>query len=255
MSKRFVFFFFSHAMRRLNFLLLPCLFVFASCQGIRKLYAVNGALETCLNRQNASRKLNYPDQSEHPILIPYASWASAQILGQIFHILLTEGLGYSAVLMAGVELSSDPINFIAGCVNPDDPTCAERNPNLPGVHFSVETWLYGIDWANNMPFTIRPPIMSVYSYTTSEGWYVWNAVIAAGLGSKEHVPMNQYTSYNAEYFEPHLFFDPWTRMLDLIPEEYIVHCSEMSPNSLYDRFAADYVRATNNTETNCIHIT
>ena len=135
--------------------------------------------------------LIYPDKSEHSIKVPYATWASAQITSQIAHILLSEVLGYSTSLMASILRSSDPINMEAGCVDADDATCAVRDATNPAVHISIETWLFGISWADDLPSSIRPPIMRVFNYETLDGYYIWPSVHQAGLASKDHVPLNE----------------------------------------------------------------
>ena len=93
--------------------------------------------------------------------------------------------------------------------------------------------------------------MRVFNYDTLDGYYVWQSVIDAGLASKDHIPLNQYTSYNADFFKPHVFFDPWPKMLDLIPRKSIVHCADMGPETDDNRMLGDYIRATNNTQIDC----
>jgi hypothetical protein len=147
-------------------------------------------------------------------------------------------------------LSSDPINLAAGCVDADDVTCAERDISRPGVHFSVETWAYGIGRANALPFTVRPVIVAVQNYKTTDGAYIWKSTLDAGLRSPEHLFLNQYTSYDAGFYKPFKFFDPWTRILELLPAEHISPCSENTPGSYLDLFPY-YLRYTNDTNPSC----
>ena len=99
-----------------------------------------------------------------------------------------------------------------------------------------------------MPFAIRPPILSVYNYLTAEGIYLWNEVLEADPNTQS--PLNQYSSYNADFYKPYRFFDTLAKLLQLFPKEQVVRCSDM-PGTVYDRSVADYVRATNNNQTDC----
>ena len=99
---------------------------------------------------------------------------------------------------------------------------------------------------------MRPSILNVYHYETFEGYYLWESVLDASITSKSHMPLNEYTSYDADYSDPSVYFDPWTKMLELVPQQYIMRCSEMGPGSVYDRMASAYTNATNNTDLDCI---
>ena len=108
-------------------------------------------------------------------------------------------------------------------------------------------------WAEGFPINIRPEIMVVLNYDTFEGLYLWNRVIVAGQNSEDHIALNEYTSYNAQFFKPYLFFDKWERIFELIPQTAIITCSEMIPGTQYDRQISDYIRWTNNTDISCAH--
>lgn len=77
------------------------------------------------------------------------------------------------------------------------------------------------------------------TYKTYLATYIWAAVVEAGAAEK--LSLDYYKGYDAN-FKPHRFFDHWTRMLELIPSQYIVPCSEMLPGSVNDRDVANYVR-------------
>jgi hypothetical protein len=195
------------------------------------------------NPRNATaqnRTLKYPDGSLHPVKIPFAVWVSAQILSQIAHILLSEVMGYQVELLenAGKD-SGQPVRYAAGCDDAYDLTCAKTDISHPKVHLTLETWPYGISVAASLPSDIQPELFNVLSYNTYLATYIWAAVVEAAAAEK--LSLDYYKGYDAAFL-PHRFFDHWTRMLELIPNQYIIRCSEMLPGSVNDRDAANYVR-------------
>jgi hypothetical protein len=199
------------------------------------------------------RVLKYPDGTSHPVRIPYPNWTSARIMGDIIYILLTEVMGYSAVLFETSALfDSHVVNYAAGCYDPDDETCAERNFERPSVHFTLETWDRGYARALNIPLDVRPVLLSVLSYDLLDEWYLWRDVVDAGWNSTAHLSLDHYRSYDASVFAPHVFFDPWTRVLDLIPPDTIVRCAEMTAAAGIDRAADQYTRATGDAGVQCV---
>ncbi len=193
------------------------------------------------NLTELGRTLKYPDGSLHPVKIPFASWASAQILGQIAHILLSEVMGYSVVLLENTGMDSgQPVRYAAGCIDILDPTCSKYDVMAPQVHFTIESWPYGISVASALPPNIQPELLSVLSYNIFDANYLWASVVEDGATQK--VSLDYYKSYDAARFQPHRFFDPWQRMLELVPAKYIVRCSDMLPGSINDRNVETYMR-------------
>jgi hypothetical protein len=199
-----------------------------------------------------ARFLKYPDGTLHSVRIPYPGWTSARIMGDIVYILLTEVMGYSAVLIETPTIfDSHLVNFAAGCNNPDDETCAERDFERPIVHFTLETWDRGYKRNLAIPLDVRPVLLSVLSYDLIDEWYLWRDVVNAGWNSSAHLSLDHYRSYDASAFAPHAFFDPWTRVFELIPLDTIVRCSDMTAELGIDRATEQYTRATGDAGVQC----
>jgi hypothetical protein len=221
------------------------LFIFnapvCSSSALDELTPITG-LALC-NPRNATaqnRTLKYADGSLHPVKIPFAAWVSAQILSQVAHILLTEVMGYKVELLenAGKD-SGQPVRYAAGCEDVIDLTCAKNDISHPKIHFTIETWPYGINVAARLPSDIQPELLSVLDYNTYLATYLWSAVVEAAAAEK--LSLDFFKGYDTA-FRPHRFFDRWTRMLELIPSQYIVRCSEMIPGSVNDRDIENYMR-------------
>ena len=144
-------------------------------------------LEPCLSKNVSQTKfLKYPDGSSHPVKIPFAVWASAQVVAQLGHILLSEVMGYSVQLLenSGKD-SGQPVRFAAGCTDILDLTCTIHNLMNPKVHFTVETWSYGIGVETSMDSDVQPVLLNVLDYTTYDATYLWDAVVQDGAAQKQ----------------------------------------------------------------------
>ena len=145
-------------------------------------------LSACLSTNTSSqgRLLKYPDGTLHPVMIPFAVWASAQIVSQIAHILLSEVMGYSVLLLDNTgKDSGQPVLYAAGCLDILDLTCAHHNILRPTVHFTVETWSYGIGVQAGMPADIQPALLSLLDYYTHDATYLWEAVVLEGTAQRQ----------------------------------------------------------------------
>jgi hypothetical protein len=204
---------------------------------------------------NGSSKLNYlvyPDKSQHSVRLPYPSWTSSRVVANIAYILYLEVMRYSVVLVDTTTIFSEhPVNYAAGCLDPDDPDCVQRNADNPTVHFTLETWSGGGNRAAILPQDVRPTLISVLDYSLVDEWYLWQDVIDDGLKSAAHLSLDYYRSYDSSNFKPHKFFEPWTRIFELLPDEVIVRCSQMLPNSAFPRNTDDYKKFTNDTGIQC----
>ena len=167
---------------------------------------------------------------------------------------MREVLGYSAVLLNGTDsISSQAVNYVVGCEDPDDVTCEKRNSANPVLHITVETWAYGISRADALPHSATPALLSVLNYQTTDQWYVWQEVVDTAASSSEHLLLDFYKSYNSSIFKPHKYFDHWTKIFELVPSEFIAKCSELGPGSYEDRLAAKYQQLTNDSDVTCHH--
>lgn len=162
------------------------------------------------NTSSPSRMLKYPDGSLHPVMIPFAVWASAQIVSQLAHILLSEVMGYSVQLLenAGKD-SGQPIRYAAGCVDILDLTCSHNNLLRPRIHFSVETWTYGISVAESMPSDIKPALLNLLDYNAYDATYLWGATVQDG--AKQRQSLDYYKASPSTFFILVLLHDwaPW----------------------------------------------
>lgn len=204
------------------------------------------------NSSQSSRFLKYPDGTSHPVKIPYPNWTSARILGDIVYILLTEVMGYAAVLVETPSIfDSHMASYVAGCKDPDDENCVDRNFERPSMHFTLETWGRGYKRILNIPLEVRPVLLSVLSYDLVDEWYLWRDIVNAGYNSSAHLSLDYWRSYDASAFAPHLFFDPWTRVFDLIPRDTIVRCADMTADLGIDRATDQYTKVTGDTGVQC----
>ena len=80
------------------------------------------------NTNYSRRYLVYPDQTLHSVRVPHPGWMSARVVGDIAYILLSEVMGYSTVLFdVGAIFSPHVVNYVAGCLDPDDASCKMRS--------------------------------------------------------------------------------------------------------------------------------
>jgi hypothetical protein len=180
--------------------------------------------------------LNYANGSAHSISLPYPSWQSARILADITYILLHEVMGYSVVLTEmDTVMDSYPISLAAGCIDVDDFACSRRDVENPIVHMSIESWMMGMRRASTLPSEVQPVLLGVLDYSTADQIFLWQETVSAGLGK---LSLDYYRSYDASSYKPHVFFDHWTRMFELLPPELIVRCSTMTPGSVHERLTA-----------------
>ena len=193
------------------------------------------------------RSIIYSDGSVHPVKIPYPAWTSARVLGDIVHILISEVMGYNAVLLhVDTVFDQDIVGLAAGC---QDVNCDQIDIENPEIHFTLETSNLGASRALVLPAELRPELLAVLSYDLFDQWYIWLDVVEAGLNSDSHVSLDYYRSYDAQIFSPHVFFDEYERVLGLLPTNVTVRCSAMVGSRL--RNTEQYSRATNDTGVDC----
>jgi hypothetical protein len=177
-------------------------------------------------KQNANRMIRYSDGTLHPVLVPYQGWPSAHIIGNIAYILLKEVMGYSTVLVdTGTLMSEHTVNYAAGCLDPDDSNCTDFNILRPQVHFTLEVWEGGRQRAAMLHEDVRPDLLSMLSYNLIDQWYIWLDQVEAGLRDSPPIALDYYRSYNADHFDPRGDFDPWEKLLSLLPPGIVVRCS------------------------------
>jgi hypothetical protein len=194
--------------------------------------------------------LEYPDKSLHPVKIPYPGWMSARVLAQISYILLREAMGYSAVLIDTTTSSPEHVvNYVAGCADADDIECAQKDLLNPIVHFTLESSIYAENRMKILPDSLRPIPINVLDYSILNQWCLWQDVLDAGLASPPYLSLDFFRSYSLPYFSPSRYFDPWTRVFDLLPPSAIIHCSD----SNYPRDSTKYTAATNDSGVTCSH--
>ena len=199
-----------------------------------------------------NQSLKYPDNTLHPVSLPYPEWASGRITGQIAYILLSEVMEYWAHMFnTATDYSDHVVNYVAGCLDPDDPNCVLRAVERPKIHFTIESWEYGIARAAVLPADVRPTLLSVLDYDLSDGFYLWQAQVEKGLTSDRYHALDDYRYYNAAYYTPHIFFDTWQHMHSLLPSSCLIPCSQMASGLYNDRYIDLYIQYTNNTDIAC----
>ena len=179
------------------------------------------------------------------------------MLGDIVYILVSEIMGYSAVLYDTNTLFDEQIvSAAAGCQDADDLACKNRDFENPIVHFTIETWDRGHERATSLSESIRPVLLGIQSYDLEDEWYLWPDVLLAGFNSPSHLSLDYYRYYNASSFSPHVFFDTYSEVLELLPPSVLVRCSSMdADSSAIFRNTRQYTRATGDAAVGCINDT
>jgi hypothetical protein len=197
------------------------------------------------NRQPNLRALVYPDKTTHPVKIPFQRGLGSQVNSEVAAILLTEVMNYAAVLVdTNSYYSKDFINYAAGCISPSDVSCSQRDVSHPKVHFVLETWPSGIARAKSLPESVRPILTGVMHYHLNEGFFLWPRTIQRAIESTDHLWLDYYRFYDARYYKPHKFFDPLERMLEVVPLNYRVRCTDIVRNDLQESI---YFEVSNDT--------
>ena len=177
--------------------------------------------------REVGKRLVYSDKTEHPVLVPFLGWASGQVSGAVAYYLLTEAMGYETDLVNLPSLLDDqPVNFVAGCLDPDDALCQYRETGNPKLHFTIESWMMGIRRAAMLPNDVQPTILGVPDFSVDDSYFIKRSVFNEGESSEHPLFLDDYRFYNARKFKPHVFFDGWERMFDLIPNDLIMRCSD-----------------------------
>jgi hypothetical protein len=196
--------------------------------------------------------LKYKDQSVHSVKIPYSSWASARVNAHIAHIILTEIMNYSVELVpVDTLLSAVVMNMVAGCNFFADCECSKRDTSHPPIHVTLESWVGAMKIAPCVPPEEFPFMASVLKYSGDDSYFLWSEVIEAGWNSSQKLALDYFRSYDANAFDAHVFFDPWQKLLELLPPEAIIPCSAMSSGSPNDRHADHYTAVTGDAGVDC----
>jgi hypothetical protein len=81
---------------------------------------------------------------------------------------------YSSYLFdTATDYSAHVVNYVAGCVDPDDQNCVLRD-NFPKLHFTLESWLYGIARAESLPSDVQQTLLSIQDYDLDDGFICGN---------------------------------------------------------------------------------
>ncbi len=155
------------------------------------------------NASSPTRMLKYPDGSLHPVMIPFAVWASAQIVSQVAHILLSEIMGYSVLLLENTgKDSGQPVRYASGCSDTLDLSCSRFNILRPKVHFTIESWSYGISVNEAMPADIQPVLSNLLEYNTYDATYLWKAVVQDGAAQLQSLDYYKASSHSPLFSAP-----------------------------------------------------
>ena len=167
---------------------------------------------------------------------------------------------YSTVFLNIATYDDEAVSYLVGCADPDDPKCPVRNEERPKLHFSIESWITGLDRARGFPPSFRPSLLSVLSYNLDDGYFLWQKIIDDGLRDTKPLLLDDYGSYNASLYSPHTFFDHWTRLFELLPAEMFYSCSEIFAGNvsygLYQdagNFSELYQQLFNDSDFSCGH--
>jgi serine/threonine protein kinase len=115
---------------------------------------------------------------------------------------------------------------------------------------SIESWMMGVRRVSMLPTEVQPVLLGVLDYSIDDQIFLWQETVSSGLG---HLSLDYYRSYDASSYKPHVFFDHWTRIFELLPPELIVRCSTMTPGSVHERLTDHYVAFSGDNRTECDH--
>jgi len=212
---------------------------------------------SCFNRNTSlnQRYLVYPNKSLQAVRIPYAQWTSAKVLANVVQILLSEKMEYDTFF---VDIGYDDyvaVSNVAGCRDPTDDLCVSSDELDPKIHFTLESWNDGIMLAQSLPRRNRPTLLSALDYNLDDGYFMWAKVKSDALHSQHPLVLDHFSSYNADFFEPHLHFDNWSTVLDLLPPDVAIPCADVF-SGVYRYGAssealAHYTRLTNDSDFSC----
>ena len=227
------------------------LFSFMAVNCNYRYFSEQNITTSCLNSTNVNsmRYLVYPDNTESPVLLPYMSVISSQMISEVSYILLTEVIGYHAKQFDPNSIfSADFISFAAGCLDPSDQSCSKRDFDHPLVHFCFETWTNGVIRAEILPENIRPTLLDLQEYNLDESFYLWPQTHQAALESSDHLWLDDYHFYNSNYYQPHKYFEPWQRMIEVVPLEMRARCTDVFKYGLQQStFSEVYFEVSNDT--------
>ncbi|EKX32018.1 hypothetical protein GUITHDRAFT_121812 [Guillardia theta CCMP2712] len=206
-----------------------------------------------VNKTGSLRKLRYADGSLHDVLLPYAGWASARILAEIFYILLAEVMEYSVTVFDNsVPNSGAGVNYVSGCLDPTDASCAIRNLTNPLLHFTIESWSSGIERTQKLPNDLQPTLLTVMEYDTVDQIFIWSDVYNAG--TRQNIFLDYYKFYDPALYSAFEYFDSLDTLLKILPIEYLETCTALDTKEFgNDRRKNKYIEFTQNNEVDCMN--
>ena len=170
-------------------------------------------------------------------------------------------MGYSSILIVDNGEDQAVVSQVAGCVDMLDPLCSKFDLSDPQVHFTLETWMYGIRRQQSLPSSIQPSLLEVHSYFVDDGYYMWASTINKVPSKPHHIDIDDYIPYNVLHRnDVHRFFDSWETVYDLLTPANIMRCSDFFSPEAPSVFAfgnsgleslANYERATGDRAFRC----
>ena len=136
-------------------------------------------------------------------------------------------MGYTTNFVNVASNDDQAVSLLVGCINQYDPDCLERNENRPKLHFSIESRFLGLTRIRKFPASFRPALLCVLDYDLDDGYFLWKRVFDDAINANPPLLLDEFGFYNASNYSPHLYFDHWKRMFDLIPNEMFYSCSEI----------------------------
>ena len=111
----------------------------------------------------------------------------------------------------------------------------------------------GIRRMSTIPEKARPILLSVMDFSVDDTYFLWQSIVDDALDKSIPYLLDDYRFYNAKQFKPHIYFDTWQQILDLLPSEVIIRCSAMSPDGENVRNATHYTQITGDTDVSCFN--
>ncbi|CAE6960708.1 unnamed protein product [Symbiodinium sp. CCMP2592] len=168
-----------------------------------------------------------------PIQVASLQWRSAMSISLVAEILISEMLGYHALVSEVLYASDEAILRLVGCWSPD---CSIQGP-MADVLLSF--WLY-----HDMPLFQRlqkenprpPEDLGSMGYVASDGMYIKGSVL--NRAASDGLSLEFFKSYNLSFHQPYRYFDTvWA-----LPEAEILKCDETFNGAELDTVKSDLMK-------------
>ncbi|CAK9049851.1 unnamed protein product [Durusdinium trenchii] len=168
---------------------------------------------TCLangTEPAALKNLVNPSGEAYPVGLFVGNWPGGLATSSLAGILIQEMLGYNVSYNGPGGSTTHGMYAISGCRNPTATTAEERgcDAKVTYNHITMEMWeAYPSLWADlQKNKAMAPKALTSMGYDGKTSTYLLKSV-QESVAESEGLPLEFYTSYNANWWKPWLYFD------------------------------------------------